>query len=276
MAFVITNGIDMTETTHHDVIPTGMLAEKVTEVQHYTDRLFRFRITRPQSLRFRSGEFLMIGLPNAQKPVMRAYSVASPSWDEELEFFSIKVPGGPLTEHLQKIKVGDTIIMRPKPTGTLVNDALIPGKRLFCFSTGTGFAPFASLIRDPETYDKFETVVATHTCREANELKYSADTVAATLNDELVGELAQGRLLYFPSTTREATHHMGRITTLIENGEFFRTLNISPLSAETDRVMICGSMHFMKDIRAIIEPMGFAEGSNNEPGTFVVERAFVG
>jgi ferredoxin/flavodoxin---NADP+ reductase len=276
MAFVITNGIDMTDTIHHDVIPTGMLAEKVTEVQHYTDRLFRFRITRPQSLRFRSGEFLMIGLPNAQKPVMRAYSVASPSWDEELEFFSIKVPGGPLTEHLQKIKVGDTIIMRPKPTGTLVNDALIPGKRLFCFSTGTGFAPFASLIRDPETYDKFETIVATHTCREASELKYSADTVAATLSDELVGELAQGRLLYFPSTTREETQHMGRITTLIENGEFFRTLNISPLSAETDRVMICGSMHFMKDIRAIIEPMGFVEGSNNEPGTFVVERAFVG
>lgn len=261
---------------HLDVIPTGMLAEKVTEVQHYTDRLFRFRITRPQSLRFRSGEFLMIGLPNAQKPVMRAYSVASPSWDEELEFFSIKVPGGPLTEHLQKIKVGDTIIMRPKPTGTLVNDALIPGKRLFCFSTGTGFAPFASLIRDPETYEKFETVIATHTCREADELKYSADTVAATLSDELVGELAQGRLRYFPSTTRETTEHMGRITTLIENGEFFRALNISGLNPETDRIMICGSMHFMKDIRALIEPLGFVEGSNNEPGSFVVERAFVG
>jgi ferredoxin/flavodoxin---NADP+ reductase len=276
MAFVITNGIDMTQTIHHDVIPTGMLAEKVTEVQHYTDRLFRFRITRPQSLRFRSGEFLMIGLPNAQKPVMRAYSVASPSWDEELEFFSIKVPGGPLTEHLQKIKVGDTIIMRPKPTGTLVNDALIAGKRLFCFSTGTGFAPFASLVRDPETYEKFETVIATHTCREANELTYSAETVAATLKDELVGEVANGHLLYFPSTTREETRNMGRITTLIESGEFFRTLNISALSPQTDRVMICGSMHFMKDIRAIIEPMGFVEGSNNEPGTFVVERAFVG
>jgi ferredoxin/flavodoxin---NADP+ reductase len=223
---------------HLDVIPAGMYAEKVTAVQHYTDRLFRFRITRPQSLRFRSGEFLMIGLPNAQKPVMRAYSVASPSWDEELEFFSIKVPGGPLTEHLQKIKVGDTIIMRPKPTGTLVNDALIPGKRLFCFSTGTGFA--------------------------------------ATLTDELVGEFAQGRLLYFPSTTREKTQHMGRITTLIENEDFFRALNIEKLNPETDRIMICGSMAFMKDIRALIEPMGFTEGSNNEPGTFVVERAFVG
>jgi ferredoxin/flavodoxin---NADP+ reductase len=259
-----------------ETIPAGMLAEKVTAVQHYTDRLFRFRITRPQSLRFRSGEFLMIGLPNATKPVMRAYSVASPSWDEELEFFSIKVPGGPLTEHLQKIKIGDTIIMRPKPTGTLVNDALIPGKRLFCFSTGTGFAPFASLIRDPETYEKFETVVVTHTCREANELKYSADTMCATFSDELVGEFANGHLLYFPSTTREETPNMGRITTLIENEQLFRTLNISKLDASTDRIMICGSMDFMKDIRAMIEPMGFVEGSNNEPGSFVVERAFVG
>jgi ferredoxin/flavodoxin---NADP+ reductase len=267
----------MSDPTHStETIPTGMLAEKVTAVEHYTDRLFRFRITRPQSLRFRSGEFLMIGLPNAAKPVMRAYSVASPSWDEELEFFSIKVPGGPLTEHLQKIKVGDTVIMRPKPTGTLVNDALIAGKRLFCFSTGTGFAPFASLIRDPETYDKFDTVVVTHTCREANELTYSANTVSATLSDELVGEFADGRLLYFPSTTREETINRGRITTLIENEQLFRSLNISKLDAKSDRIMICGSMEFMKDLRAMIEPMGFVEGSNNEPGSFVVERAFVG
>jgi ferredoxin/flavodoxin---NADP+ reductase len=257
-------------------IPAGVHAERVTEVQHYTDRLFRFRITRPQSLRFRSGEFVMIGLPGAEKPVMRAYSIASPSWDEELEFFSIKVPNGPLTESLQKIAVGDTIIMRPKPTGTLVNDALLPGKRLFCFSTGTGFAPFASLIRDPETYDKFETVVATHTCRQRDELKYSADTVRSTLEDPLVGELANCRLLYFPSTTREETEHMGRITTLIETGEFFQALNITPLDAATDRIMICGSMAFMKDLRTLIEPMGFEEGSNNKPGSFVVERAFVG
>jgi ferredoxin/flavodoxin---NADP+ reductase len=257
-------------------IPAGMFAETVTAVEHYTDRLFRFRITRPQSLRFRSGEFVMIGMPNAAKPVMRAYSIASPSWDEELEFFSIKVEGGPLTEHLQKIKVGDTIIMRPKPTGTLVNDALIAGKRLFCFSTGTGFAPFASLIRDPETYEKFETVIATHTCREANELTYSANTVAATLDDPLVGEMAKGHLLYFPTSTRETTKHMGRITALIENGGMYEALGIPALNAETDRIMICGSMAFMKDIRALIEPMGFVEGSNNEPGTFVVERAFVG
>jgi ferredoxin--NADP+ reductase len=257
-------------------IPDGVFAEKVTEVQHYTDRLFRFRITRPQSFRFRSGEFVMIGLPNAAKPITRAYSVASPSWDEELEFFSIKVPGGPLTEHLQKIKVGDTVIMRPKPTGTLVNDALLPGKRLFCFSTGTGFAPFASLIRDPETYEKFEQVIVTHTCRQRDELKYSADTVANTLQDPLVGEFANGRLLYFPSTTREETEHMGRITTLIETGELFEALKIAPLNAETDRVMVCGSMAFMKDICTIVDARGFHEGSNADPGTYVVERAFVG
>jgi ferredoxin/flavodoxin---NADP+ reductase len=257
-------------------IPAGVHAETVTDVQHYTDRLFRFRITRPQSLRFRSGEFVMIGLPNSAKPVMRAYSIASPSWDEELEFFSIKVQDGPLTEHLQKIKVGDTVIMRPKPTGTLVNDALLPGARLFMISTGTGFAPFASLIRDPETYEKFETVVATHTCRQRDELKYSRDTVEGTLADPLVGEIAQGHLRYFPSTTREETEHMGRITTLIETGELFETLGIPPLDPKTDRIMVCGSMAFMKDIRALIEPMGFVEGSNNEPGTFVVERAFVG
>jgi ferredoxin/flavodoxin---NADP+ reductase len=257
-------------------IPAGVHAETVTAVEHYTDRLFRFRITRPQSLRFRSGEFVMIGLPNAAKPVMRAYSIASPSWDEELEFFSIKVDDGPLTQHLQKIKVGDTVIMRPKPTGTLVNDALLPGERLFMISTGTGFAPFASLIRDPETYEKFPTVIATHTCRLKDELTYSRETVEATLADPLVGEVANGHLLYFPSSTREDTANMGRITTLIENGDMFRTLNIAPLDPAKDRIMVCGSMAFMKDIRAMIEPMGFVEGSNNEPGTFVVERAFVG
>jgi len=151
-------------------IPDNVFAETVTMVKHYTERLFRFRITRPASFRFRSGEFVMIGLPNAEKPVFRAYSIASPSWDEEIEFFSIKVPGGPLTEHLQKIKVGDTVLMRKKPTGTLVLDALLPGKRLYLLSTGTGVAPFASLIRDPETYEKFEEVVLIQTCRDVAEL----------------------------------------------------------------------------------------------------------
>jgi ferredoxin/flavodoxin---NADP+ reductase len=257
-------------------LPAGLLAEKVTQVEHYTDRLFRFRVTRPQTLRFRSGEFLMIGLPGAEKPVMRAYSIASPSWDEELEFFSIKVPGGPLTESLQKIQPGDAILLRPKPTGTLVNDALLPGKRLFCLSTGTGFAPFASLIRDPETYDKFEQVIVTHTCRTSAELKYSYDTVRTTLEDPLVGEFAQGRLKHFASATREEHTHMGRITSLVSTGEFFETLGIDGFNPADDRIMLCGSTAMIKDIRAMIEPLGFTEGSNNAPGSFVVERAFVG
>lgn len=262
------------------LVPPGLLAEQVTEVEHYTDRLFRFRVTRPKSLRFRSGEFVMIGLPNEEnaeeKPVMRAYSIASPSWDETLEFFSIKVPGGPLTERLQQIKAGDPIFLRPKPTGTLVNDALLPGKRLFCISTGTGFAPFASLMRDPETYDKFEQVIVTHTCRTTAELEYGFDTVKATLEDPLVGEVANGRLLHFASATREESLHMGRITNLIATGEFFETLKISPFNPEHDRIMLCGSTAMIKDIRSFIAPQGFTEGSNNNPGSFVVERAFVG
>lgn len=218
----------------------------------------------------------MIGLPSEDKPVMRAYSIASPSWDEELEFFSIKVPGGPLTENLQKIKPGDQILLRPKPTGTLVNDALLPGKRLFCLSTGTGFAPFASLIRDPETYEKFEQVIVTHTCRTAAELRYGYDTVKATVEDPLVGEFANGRLLHFASATREPAAHNGRITDLIASGEFFGTLNIPALDPDQDRIMLCGSIGMIRDIRAFIEPLGFKEGSNSRPGQFVVEKAFVG
>jgi ferredoxin--NADP+ reductase len=257
-------------------VPAGLHAERVVQVQHYTDRLFRFRVTRPQSLRFRSGEFVMIGLPGPEKPIMRAYSIASPSWDEELEFFSIKVPGGPFTESLQKIKPGDQILLRPKPTGTLVNDALLPGKRLFCFSTGTGFAPFASLIRDPETYEKFEQVIVTHTCRTNGELKYSFDTVQATIADPLVGELASGRLLHFASATREPSAHAGRITHLIASGEFFSTLKIPSFDPAQDRIMLCGSIGMIHDIRAFVEPLGFTEGSNSAPGSFVVEKAFVG
>ena len=261
-------------------IPAGLLAEQVTEVEHYTDRLFRFRVTRPQSLRFRSGEFVMIGLPNqnnvVEKPLMRAYSIASPSWGEELEFFSIKVEGGPLTERLQRIKTGDQILLRPKPTGTLVNDALLPGNRLFCISTGTGFAPFASLMRDPETYEKFEQVIVTHTCRTRDELRYSFDTVKSALEDPLVGEFARGRLKHFASATREESEHMGRITNLIATGEFFEALKVTPFNAALDRIMLCGSTAMIKDIRSFIEPQGFTEGSNSRPGSFVVERAFVG
>ena len=168
-------------------IPAGVYAEKVTSVTHYTKSLFKFRITRPSSFRFRSGEFVMIGLPNSEKPIFRAYSIASPSWDEEIEFYSIKVEGGPLTKHLQKISVGDTVLMRQKSTGTLVNDALLPGKRLYLFSTGTGIAPFASLIQDPETYEKFDQIILCHTCREVSELKYGFELIKKVKSDPLVG-----------------------------------------------------------------------------------------
>src|SRR5690606_22322748 len=215
-------------------IPAGVFAEKVISVRHYTDFLFSFRITRPQSFRFRSGEFVMIGLPNAAKPVFRAYSIASPSWDDELEFFSIKVADGPLTQHLQKIKPGDTVLMRQKSTGTLVLDALTPAKRLWMISTGTGIAPFASLMRDPETYEKFEQVVLTHTCRDVAELVYGNDLARGLIDDPLIGELAAGRFTHYATTTRENHPKMGRITTLIESGQLFTDLEVPPFDPAVD------------------------------------------
>lgn len=256
--------------------PPNVHAETVVSVRHYTDRLFSFRVTRPQSLRFRSGEFVMIGLPNAEKPVFRAYSVASPAWDDELEFFSIKVPDGPLTSELQKIQPGDTVLIRPKATGTLVLDALTPAKRLFMISTGTGVAPFASLLRDPETYEKFEQVILTHTCRDRAELVYGQELVANLENDPLIGELTRGRVRLYNSTTREPSERMGRITALISSGKFYEDLGIEKLNPETDRVMICGSMHMLRDVKELVEGLGFVEGSLSSPASFVVERAFVG
>lgn len=262
-------------TTSGYLIPAGVYAQTVTEVDHYTERLFRFSITRPAAFRFRSGEFVMIGLPNAERPVYRAYSIASPSWSDEIEFFSIKVPGGPLTEHLQRIRPGDTVLMRKKPTGTLVNDALLPGRRVYMFSTGTGIAPFASLIRDPETYDKFDEVILTHTCREVAELAYGLDLVRDLLQDPLVGEMARGRLRHYPTVTREPWAVMGRITELMASGRLFADLGVPPIRPDTDRGMICGSMAMLHDTKAALEGFGLVEGSNAQPGSFVVERAFV-
>ena len=256
-------------------IPAGVFAETVTMVTHYTDRLFRFRMTRPPSFRFRSGEFVMIGLPNAEKPVYRAYSITSPSWDDELEFFSIKVPGGPLTEHLKEIRPSDTVLMRRKPTGTLVNDALLPGERVYMFSTGTGIAPFASLIRDPETYEKFGTVILSHTCRQKAELEFGMELVDLVRNDPLVGEFAGDRLIHYPTVTREEFTRTGRITEHISSGRLFEELGLPSINPETDRGMICGSMAMLNDTRKLLEGFGLAEGSNSSPDTYVVERAFV-
>ena len=268
-------------------VPTLPDAQTVTAVKHWTDRLFSFRVTRPASLRFRSGEFVMIGLmgdPHPEtgkvKPLLRAYSIASPSWDEELEFYSIKVQDGPLTSRLQHIEVGDEIILRPKPVGTLVHDALLPGNRIWFFSTGTGFAPFASLLRDPETYEKFDEVVITHTCRDVAELEYSRTLIDNLLNDEMMQELIGAEHLakihYYPTTTREQSPKMGRITDLLKDGTVFRDLGIDGITVETDRAMVCGSMGLNLDIKEILEGFGLEEGANSDPKHYVVEKAFVG
>ncbi|MEM6305684.1 MAG: ferredoxin--NADP reductase [Pseudomonadota bacterium] len=262
-------------------------AQTVTSVVHWTDRLFSFRVTRPATLRFRSGEFVMIGLMGApdpktgrQKPLLRAYSIASPAWDDELEFYSIKVPDGPLTSRLQHIQPGDTLILRPKPVGTLVHDALLPGKRLWLFATGTGFAPFASLLRDPETYEKFEKVIITHTVRDLAELDYSRELIdslrADPLMQDLLGAENLENLAYYPTTTREKSDKMGRITTLLQDGTVFRDLGVPGMDPATDRAMVCGSLAFNTDIKAILEGFGLQEGANSDPQTFVVEKAFVG
>ncbi|MDO5613178.1 MAG: ferredoxin--NADP reductase [Paracoccus sp. (in: a-proteobacteria)] len=256
-------------------------AQTVTSVRHWTDRLFSFRVTRPASLRFRSGEFVMIGLlGDNDKPLLRAYSIASPNWDDELEFYSIKVPDGPLTSRLQHIQPGDQIILRPKPVGTLVLDALLPGKRMWFLATGTGIAPFASLMRDPETYERYEQVVMMHTCRTTDELEYGRELVENLRHDPLLGELYgedfANRLLYYPTTTREESPLMGRITDNMTSGKVFTDLNLPPMSPETDRAMICGSLAFNVDVKAVLEGFGLREGANSDPKEFVVEKAFVG
>lgn len=259
------------------VNPNGPTEETVLSVEHYTDRLFRFRTTRPQSFRFRSGEFVMIGLPKDDgKPLLRAYSVASPSWDEELEFYSIKVPDGPLTSRLQAIQPGDKVLLGRKPTGTLVLDALTQGKRLYMFSTGTGFAPFASLVRDPETYERYDEVIVTHTCRDVAELTYSKNLVASLKDDPLVGEMVEGKLTLYATTTREPHTRMGRITTLIETGKLFTDLGVPPLDPSTDRAMMCGSMEMIQDVKALMLKANLKEGSNAAPAEFVIEKAFAG
>ena len=253
--------------------------ETVTWVKHWTDRLFSFGLSRPASFRFRSGEFVMIGLPTeGGKPIMRAYSIASPNWAEELEFLSIAVPDGPLTSRLVKIQPGDTVLLGKKPVGTLVHDALTPGKRLWLMGTGTGLAPWLSVARDYETYDKFEQVIVCHGVREVAELCYRDLFTKDIYEDELIGELAQGRLVYYPTVTREPFMRQGRLTTLIESGQIFADNGIDQTRFDpaVDRVMLCGSMEMIKDLAQICEAQGLKEGSNAEPGDFVLERAFVG
>jgi ferredoxin/flavodoxin---NADP+ reductase len=258
-------------------VPTLPDAQTVTSVTHWTDSLFSFRVTRPQSLRFRSGEFVMIGLLGDNgKPLLRAYSIASPSWDEELEFYSIKVQDGPLTSRLQHIQPGEQIILRPKPVGTLVLDALLPGKRLWFFATGTGIAPFASLMRDPDTFERYDEVIMMHTCRDVAELEYGRQLVESLPDDPLIGDMVAGKLRYYPTTTREASAQMGRITDNLTSGKVFADLGIPPIDPAQDRGMVCGSLDFNTDMKAVLERFGLREGANSDPAEYVVEKAFVG
>ena len=248
--------------------------ERVLSVHHWTNRLFTFTTTRDQALRFSNGHFTMIGLKVDNKPLLRAYSIVSPNDDEELEFLSIKVEDGPLTSPLQHIQPGDTIIVGGKPTGTLVIDYTLPGKRLYLFGTGTGLAPFMSIIRDPETYEKFEQVVLVHGVRQVDELAYQDVVTDHLPRHEFLGEMVRKQLLYYPTVTREDFRNRGRVTELVETNKLTDDLGLPPLNAAEDRVMLCGSPGLLGDMKEILEARGFKEGNTSMPGDYVVERAF--
>ncbi len=256
----------------------SLTVETVNSVHHWSEHLFSFKITRPASFRFRSGEFVMIGLPGDGRPLLRAYSIASPSYEEELEFLSIKVPDGPLTSRLQKIQPGDQLFLGRKPTGTLVSDALLPGSRLFLLSTGTGLAPFLSIVRDPDTYERFKQIVLVHSVRTVSELAFRELLESQLAGDPLVQDEALLQFDYLPTVTREPFRTTGRIDKLIETGELFGGRLIGPkhFDPETDRIMMCGSMAMIKDLSERFDGLGFTEGSNAAPGDYVIERAFVG
>jgi ferredoxin--NADP+ reductase len=249
--------------------------EKVLSVRHWTDTLFSFTATRDSGFRFQNGQFAMIGLEVEGRPLLRAYSMASANHEEELEFFSIKVADGPLTSKLQKIREGDTILVGRKATGTLITDNLIPGKRLMLLSTGTGLAPFASLIKDPDVYERYDSIVLVHGCRQVSELAYGEELVAKLRDDELFGPLLTEKLVYYPTVTREPFRNRGRITDLITSDQLFNDIHQAPLNIETDRIMMCGSPGMLEELRQLFETRGFLEGSHNTPGHFVIEKAFV-
>jgi len=253
----------------------AFFVETVTWVQHWTPSLFSFRTTRDPGLRFSSGQFVMVGLEVDGKPLVRAYSIASPAWHDELEFYSIKVQDGPLTSRLQKIKVGDQVLIGRKPTGTLVLDGLRPGKRLWMLGTGTGLAPWLSLARDPDVYERFEQVIVTHTVREVKDLNYRELLSGALAEDEILGELIGPKLKYYPTVTREPFQTQGRITDLIESGQLFRDLGTPPFDKAEDRVMLCGGPSVLVDLKKQLIDRGYEEGSIASPGDFVLERAFV-
>ncbi len=248
--------------------------ERVLSVHHWTNKLFTFTTTRDPALRFSNGHFTMIGLKVNNKPLLRAYSIVSANYEDHLEFLSIKVPDGPLTSKLQHLQVGDTVIVGRKPTGTLLIDYLLPGKRLYLVGTGTGLAPFMSIIRDPATYEQFEHVILVHGVRQKDELAYHDLVTEHLPAHEILGEMISSQLRYYPTVTRESYKNMGRVTHLMENGKLFEDLGMPPLDPEQDRVMICGSPGMLRDLKHLLESRGFKEGNTTTPGDFVVERAF--
>jgi ferredoxin/flavodoxin---NADP+ reductase len=255
---------------------TQFHTETVLEVRHWTDRLFSFRTTRAPSFRFQSGQFTMMGLEVDGKPLTRAYSMACAHYDDTLEFFSIKVPDGPLTSRLQHLKAGDRILVGRKAVGTLLFDSLLPGKRLWLLSTGTGLAPFLSIVQDPEAYERYEQVILFHGVRQSEELAYAEFIEEHLPKHELIGEMAANQLVYYPSVTRESAKNQGRITDLIRSGKIFADLGLPLFSPENDRIMLCGSPEMLAETKDLLKSMGFEEGSHSKAGHFVVERAFVG
>ena len=249
--------------------------ETVLSVRHWTDSLFSFTATRSPSFRFSNGEFAMMGLELDGRPLVRAYSMASPNYDDQLEFFSIKVPDGPLTSRLQHLKEGDRILVGRKPTGTLVIDNLLPGRALYLLSTGTGLAPFMSIVRDPATYERFAKIVLVHGCRQVAELAYGERIAAELPRHELVGDMVREQLVYYPTVTREPFRNRGRITDLITSGQLSQDIGGPPIDAAHDRVMLCGSPQMLRDMRTVLEALGFEEGSSSRAGTMAVEKAFV-
>lgn len=253
----------------------NLISETVTSVHHWNDTLFSFKTSRDPGFRFKNGHFTMIGLEAEGRPLLRAYSIASANYEDELEFFSIKVQNGPLTSRLQHLRAGDEVFVSTKPTGTLIQDNLLPGRHLYLLSTGTGLAPFLSIIKDPEVYAAYDKVILTHGVRHVDDLAYQAFIQDELPNNEFFGELVREKLIYYPTVTREPFRNQGRLTTLIENGKLFKDVGLPDFTADADRFMLCGSPSMLKDTCKLLDARGLKEARHGNAGHYVIERAFV-